>query len=393
MTSGDPRRRRVARLHHLHPDHRASDIESATADVVVLHATDPASVFLGLLARTVAPTIDDIERALYDDRSLVRVLAMRRTLFVAPAEDAPFVQAACSFRVAEEQRRTFSRQLGRFTDIADPDAFIAEAMAVAEGAIAEAGTAVARTLTTEHPILQTRWDAAPGKKWGKSSPVTSRILSQLDMEGRIERARPTGKDFTSTAFQWRVTDPEALAEARAMDPEAARARLFESWLRRFGPATEDDLVWWSGLTKTLVRSAVARLDTVPADVDGRPGLRMADDEIPSDGGTDPGPWVALLPGLDPTSMGWRHREWYVGAHTAELFDRNGNVGPTVWADGRIVGVWAQRVNGEISLSLLEPLDPAHRALLGDEIDRVQVFLGDVRVTPRFRTPLERELSA
>ncbi|HEX6390519.1 MAG TPA: M48 family metalloprotease, partial [Solirubrobacteraceae bacterium] len=36
-----------------------------------------------------------------------------------------------------------------------------------------------------------------------------------------------------------------------------------------------------------------------------------------------------------------------------LFDRSGNIGPTVWCDGRIVGGWAQRTDGEIALALLE----------------------------------------
>ena len=57
------------------------------------------------------------------------------------------------------------------------------------------------------------------------------------------------------------------------------------------------------------------------------------------------PWAALLPALDPTAMGWRERAWYVGEHTAALFDRSGNIGPTAWCDGRIVGGWAQRQDG------------------------------------------------
>ena len=52
-------------------------------------------------------------------------------------------------------------------------------------------------------------------------------------------------------------------------------------------------------------------------------------------------------------MGWQDRGWFLGAHGRALFDTNGNAGPTVWWDGRIVGGWAQRKTGEVVLRFLE----------------------------------------
>jgi len=107
----------------------------------------------------------------------------------------------------------------------------------------------------------------------------------------------------------------------------------------------------------------------------------------------PGPWAALLPALDPTPMGWRERGWFLGEHGPALFDRSGNIGPTVWWDGRIVGGWAQRPRGDIVFRLLEDPGAEAGAAVTAEAERLQAWLGPVRVTPRFRTPLERELSA
>jgi hypothetical protein len=106
------------------------------------------------------------------------------------------------------------------------------------------------------------------------------------------------------------------------------------------------------------------------------------------------PWPALLPALDPAAMGWRERGWYVGGHAAALFDRSGNIGPTAWWDGRIVGGWAQRKDGEIAVRLLEDAGAEAAAALAAEAQRLSEWIGDpkVRITPRFRTPLERELS-
>ena len=78
-----------------------------------------------------------------------------------------------------------------------------------------------------------------------------------------------------------------------------------------------------------------------------------------------------------------------------LFDRSRNVGPTVWWNGRVVGGWAQRADGEIAWRLLdvEGVGRAGEAAIEAEVDRLRGWSGSARVTPRFRTPLERELVA
>jgi hypothetical protein len=93
-------------------------------------------------------------------------------------------------------------------------------------------------------------------------------------------------------------------------------------------------------------------------------------------------------------MGWRERAWYVGAHAAALFDRSGNIGPTAWWDGRIVGGWAQRKDGEVAVRLLEDVGAEATAAIAAEAQRLREWIGPgTTVTPRFRTPLERELAA
>ena len=117
---------------------------------------------------------------------------------------------------------------------------------------------------------------------------------------------------------------------------------------------------------------------------------LADDLEPAPA---PDPWVALLPALDPTPMGWSQRSWFLGPHAEALFDRSGNVGPTVWCDGRIAGGWAQRTDGEIVWRLLEDIGSEATAAVEGAAARLAAWLGPAVVTPRFRTPLERELSA
>jgi hypothetical protein len=91
-------------------------------------------------------------------------------------------------------------------------------------------------------------------------------------------------------------------------------------------------------------------------------------------------------------MGWKERGWYLGPHGPTLFDANGNAGPTVWWNGRVVGGWSQRPDREIVVRLLEDVGADGRAAIEREAERLGTWLGDARVIPRFQTPLERELS-
>ena len=104
--------------------------------------------------------------------------------------------------------------------------------------------------------------------------------------------------------------------------------------------------------------------------------------------------TALLPGLDPTTMGWKQRAFHLDAeHVPLLFDRNGNGGPTLWVDGRVVGGWGQRKDGEIVLRIMSDVGAAARDALHQQADDLQKLLGEVRFSVRFPAPLQAELGS
>jgi hypothetical protein len=234
--------------------------------------------------------------------------------------------------------------------------------------------------------------AVPGKEYGGPAAVniTSRVLMLLSAEGLIVRGHRRGS-WSSGQFNWFPAEAWAPGLHRtAVDPAAGRAELARRWLLAFGPAPAADLQWWTGWTGAQVKATLKALPVAEVDLDGQPGLALASDldALPA-----PPPSAVLLPGLDPTPMGWQSREWFLGPHRAVLFDRSGNIGPTVWWDGRVVGGWAQRPTGEVVFRLLEDAGTDARAAVTAAASRLESWLGESRVTPRFRTPLERELSA
>ncbi len=384
----DERRARLGRRHLLATSARVDDAVAIADAIVALHGTDPSTVFLSAAARMATPSVERLERALYDDRLLVRTLCMRRTMFVLPVAMVPVVQAACTDALVPGERK---RTLGMLEQNGVPDAE-AHLRALEEAtlaAIEEQGEATGAELSKLVPGLRQQVLVGVGTKWEGTIGLTTRVLFLLSTEQKIVRGRPKG-GWTSSQYRWSPMSSWLSPTVSPPTADEAQIELSRRWLRTFGPATVADLKWWSGLTLGQVRKALTALDVEEVDLDGAPGIILADDVEPT---APPEPWIALLPSLDPTTMGWQQRSWYLGEHSKALFDSNGNAGPTVWSDGRIVGGWAQRKSGEVVFRLLEDVGAALTEAVKAEAARLTVWLGDVRVTPRFPTPLQRELAA
>jgi len=383
----EERRARLVRRHRLAPADRADDPLAIARSLVCLHATDAVTVFLAIQARSdgVAPV--DVERVLYDERGLVRMLAMRRTLWAIPRELVPTVFAAATRAVAATQRKRLEGSVRDSGVATRPGAWITRAGNAALAAVAERGEAMTREVVADVPLLATKLRFGSGR-WVVEQSAGARILPQLAMEGRLVRGRPRGT-WISPQFRWVTTEDWLGGPIEEVDVASARVELLSRWLAAFGPATETDLRWWTGWTARETRAALAAIPHAEVDLDGEAGYVLADDLEP----TPPAePSAALLPTLDPTTMGWKEREWYLGPHGTALFDSNGNAGPTVWWDGRVVGGWSQRRDGEIALGLLEDVGRDARTAIDAEADRLRAWLGEVRFSPGFLPPFQRGLA-
>lgn len=389
----DERRSRLGRRQFLAGDD-SDDIDAVAVagGLAGLHATDPASVYLAARRRVPGLTVADLEATLYEERSLVRMLAMRRTMFVVPVDLMPVLQAACTDAVAVMIHKRLLTELTKTELGGGAGAWLDGVLEATLAALEARGHATGVQLSTDVPDLRRKLVMGEGKSWGAEITITSQTLNLLAARGHLVRGRPKGS-LVSSQYEWAATDRWLAEVPEPWPTDEARTELARRWLAAFGPATLDDVQWWTGWNKGQTKAAVVALGDAVTEVelaDGSPALVPADDADPVD---PPAPWVALLPALDPTAMGWKGRDFYLGDHRERLFDRNGNIGPTAWCDGRIVGGWAQRPDGEVVVHLLEDVGGEAAGALAAEAEALHAWLGEVVVKARFPTPLERELAA
>jgi DNA glycosylase AlkZ-like len=360
-------------------------IAAITAGLIGLHATDPATPYLSLWARCPGFVTADLDEELYGKRSVVRHLAMRRTLWLVHAEDLAVVQPAASDRVADNERRRLIADVQKAGVAEDGQRWLDQARAAVLRHLGEHGPATSTELRAAIPELAGFYDPAPGKRWGGTIPLAPRVLTVLSSRGEVVRG-PNDGSWTTSRPRWATITSWLGDPVETMAADAARAELIRRWLRAFGPATAEDIKWWFGTTLTAVRDALVHIEAVAVDLHGSPGFALPDDLEPQ---PDVPPWGALLPGLDVTTMGWYQRDWYLGEHRGQVFDANGNAGPTAWWKGRVVGGWYQDTDARVQLQLLEDPGRDARRALQRRADELTCWLDGVRISPRFPSKLSK----
>lgn len=313
---------------------------------------------------------------------------MRRTLFVFAREDVAMIQSAVSTPLAAVLRRRLLSLVERNgidpPVTGDLPGWLQATEARVEKALQRLGTATGVELRTAE--LSLRATIAARTRSEQPQGLTSPLLTLMSAEGRIVRSTPVVA-WTTRHHRWEHVSawwPDGLPH---LDPAQAQAALARRWLQRFGPATIDDLSWWTGWTKTVTLAALSRIDIDEVDLHGQPGIDLHD-ATPV---TPTEPVACLLPCLDPTPMGWKHRDWFTAVDTTHIYDQAGNIGPTLWWNGEIIGSWA-RTPGGIRTHILADRGQQAAAAVDAAAADLHARLNGANVVPAIRTACERHLS-
>ncbi len=363
-------RRWVLHKQHLVRAGQRAGVAAVASDLIGLHATDPLTPYLSLLARIPGFEAGLLDHELYETHGVVRIPAMRNTLFLVARPQVATVIAATRSAGVRTSWQYFAGRLSREQyQQAAPQ--ILAALRGHEATVRE----LKRSLDLDCDVSAT--------------------VKLLCDEAVLVRAHPAGgpraaQHAYALMSQW-LPD---LDLAAAGEEGEALARLVAAYVQAYGPVGEADIAWWTGSPRRGVRAAIAALGgalaTVTVEGSDSEMLMQRDDLAALRGAAAMEPaGLVLLPELDPYTQGYAHRGRYLDAgHAPWVLDRKGNVTSTVLLDGRVVGVWdlTERPAAEIRLHLLAPLDKGQRDALNALAERTARFvLGTPAPAVEYRT--------
>ena len=328
---------RVAR-HHLDERVPAKAMLDVVAELAGVHAQVMSSAELTLAARVEGIEPDDVRRALWEERSLVKTWAMRGTLHLLAAAEFPLWQAALSTRRGWEagawQRAFVSlEELERLNDA------VAQAL---EGRLLTRQELAARVgELTGSPELG---DKLRGS-WGA-------LLKPAAALGLLCFAPNQGQ-------QVRFTRPDTWLGGWAdHDPEQALAEVTRRFLAASGPVTREDFARWWGVPsparggRLLERlgSEVARVE-----VEGTVAYALATD-LPGLAEAGGSRTVRLLPAFDQyvVTATLQPERLMPGPFKARVYRPQGWLSPVLLVGGRMDGTWRQEAKGRRLLVTIEP---------------------------------------
>jgi hypothetical protein len=384
---------------HLLNASRLGDVVQVTRDLVALHATSTTGPYLSLWARVPGFQRQALEDALYERRQLAKVLCMRTTLHVVPADEVPFFYQAYAERWGATESRRGEALLVQAWLCSEEEA--AELLQKLQQQIAEvlagSGPSTVSEISQALPELNAKVRHDVGKPYEGAFSVGSRLVPGLCTLGALIRARPRGGWRSNLYAYAPLSDWLPGVDLDAVTPQEARAWLVRRYLSAFGPVSLEDVQWWTGFSKGEAQVALEALAPVVTSVTveglGDGYWMLAEDARRWSSFAPPNvPTVFFLPGLDPYIMGYSERERFLAPeHYSKVFDRAGNAMPTVWVDGRVAGAWGQRKDGSVVYGLFEPLPDEAGALLAEEARRLEAFLDGEFLPSRSHTPFTRAL--
>ena len=323
---------------------RAGSELVATVDATVgIYGTAP-TCYLSALARLPGFVATTLTRAIEQDRSLVRARLMRNSVHAVP-HDLLAVALPATRKEALRGYASFRSTLGT----AYPRLARQAEAALAGGPLPAAEI---RLAVNSDLILGGGFNL---------------FLGLLAAECRIVRATTVGGWRSNRLTYARWGDWLPGVDPAGIAADEARRHLAARYLAAYGPATVDDVRWWTGWSAADTRAATADSDLTVA------GTALVHLE-----------GIRLLPVWDVFMVAYRHRDRLLDPDRARfVYDRFGNATSVVLDGGRVVGVWDLGRSDDPLGITVAPFGPWTRRRWADveaEAGRIAAMIGAETVT-------------
>ena len=347
------------RRHHLQRRAPRADLVGVVADLCGVQAQLSSAAELALWARVRGLKSEDVESALWRERSLVKTWCMRGTTHLLPAAEFPMYVAALRDSAVARDRNWIARY-----GISER-----EMDAMADGVVeALASRPLARRDLADRVVGLV---GPKARRWVEHS--WGGIVRHPCFQGRVCFGAPQGREVTFVRTdQW-------VAHKANLSPEDARTEMLRHYLRAYGPATSQDFLAWSGMAAKEVRAVWAGCPGLSeVSVEGRRAWVLRED---LDGLARATTMlsVRLLPSFDAYLLGHRDKSHLVdAAHYKRVYRKAGWLSPVVLVDGKVAGLWTYGTKGEKDVVTIEPfrsLSRTEREGIAAEVEDLGRFLG------------------
>lgn len=364
LTAEQVRAFRLRRHHLLERAPRASLVE-AVGNVCGIQAQVASAAGLSLRARVEDLSPEDVERALWRERSLVRTWCLRSTVHLAAAADLPMLAGALGARAQRDRERWAA---ARGLAAADVAAVVRESVDSLDG---EPAT---------YADLRERMAAGLPRRAARACDETAltQLVQTACVEGLLVSGPPAGARVT-------FVRPERWIRGGSgrMPERAAQDALLRRYLGAYGPATLQDFAGWTGLAVRDARPVWERLaaagEIADVAVEGK-AARMLREDLPAVRAASlPERHVRLLPAFDVLLLAHQDKALLVGAaHRGRIFREAARVSPVLLVDGAAAGIWSAGSAGGVLRVTVEPFQAIARgvrARIEAEAADVGRFLG------------------
>ena len=294
---------------------------------------------MSIWPRVKGARLQDVESALWKERTLVRAWGMRGTMFLLPSDElSVFVRG--SARRAAYNLNWAIRHAGSKQDV---DKLLDRVSEILEEP--RTRTDLAQMLTESHGY-KTKSKAAGG--WGDKRKVphvkVGAISLSIGFLLHIIRARDvicSGPNQGTEASYVRAD--KWIKNWKDVSQETAERELLVKYLKAHGPATINDFAIWEGLYMKDAKDIWSKEaeNIVEVDIEGSKAGTLESDLPELESAKINEPVVRLVPYFDSFLLGHKsHLNIVDEKNRKKVYRSQGWVSPVLLVDGRAQGVWS-----------------------------------------------------
>ncbi len=342
---------------HLTEYTKTKNIVQIMEDLLGLHATNNTTPYISLFCRGVDIPVKKLHEILYESKNMAKIRCIRGTVFFQYQSLIPAMHAATlELRIKQTEKRL-------------------EYYKISKSVIVDVQKKI-QNLLKNNPLTT--------KEIRKELQIDvdlSSVLFYLSDIGIIVRSKPK-KNWMDRMHTYELFE-EAVpsVQLKSISTDDAIQQIIFQYIAKYGPICEEDIVWWTGFNKTIIRDVLSKFEDkisivgispfnkdfyiLKTELDILTGLNPLHESV-----------ISILPCLDPYIMGYKFRDRYIRDYGTEyIFDRSGNATNVITVNGVINGIWDWEIkSSKIKYFIFGELTKNQRNLVQSELHKLGNFL-------------------